>query len=215
MLHDDDDFLDAADQVHGAAHALDQLAGDHPVGHIAVLSHLHGAHDGEVDMAAADHAERIRRVEIARGRQLGDGLLAGIDEIGIFVALVGERAEAEHAVLRLQLHAHPGRDVVRHQGRNTDAEIDVEAVLQFLGGAFGHLVAGPGHDRSSQARLRTVRCSMYLIAFGTWIRRWTKMPGVMMWSGLILPGSTRFSTSATVTLPAVAITGLKLRAVLR
>src|SRR5579862_8714909 len=36
----------------------------------------------------------------------------------------------------------------------------------------------------------------------------------MMWSGLILPGSTRFSTSATVTLPAVAIGGLKFRAVL-
>src|SRR5580704_5107668 len=215
MLHHHDDLLDATDQIHGTAHALDQLAGDHPVGDVAILRHLHGAEDGEIDMAAADHAERIRRVEIARGRQLGDGLLAGIDEVGVLLALVRERTGAEHAVLRLQLHADAAGDVVRHQGRNADAEIDVEAVLQLLGGAFGHLVAGPGHDRSSQARLRTVRCSMYLIAFGTWIMRWTKMPGVMMWSGLILPGSTRFSTSATVTLPAVAITGLKLRAVLR
>src|SRR5580692_12537530 len=186
-------------------------------------------------MAAADHAERVRRVEIARGRQLGDGLLAGIDEVGVLLALERERAGAEHAVLRLQLHIDAVRDVVRHQGRNTDAEIDVKTVLQFLGGAFGHLVAGPGHDRSfrsspspacgggvggglrpqrlrtpstltpsdfashsrcfasalftqrtaaegrlcpppqageeNYARLRTVRCSMYFTAFGTWIRR--------------------------------------------
>ena len=42
-----------------------------------------------------------------------------------------------------------------------------------------------------------------------------KMPGVTMWSGSISPGSTRFSTSATATGAAVAIIGLKLRAVFR
>ena len=41
------------------------------------------------------------------------------------------------------------------------------------------------------------------------------MPGVWMWSGSMSPGSTRCSTSAMVSLPAVAIIGLKLRAVLR
>ena len=41
------------------------------------------------------------------------------------------------------------------------------------------------------------------------------MPGVWMSSGSISPGSTRCSTSAIVSLPAVAIIGLKLRAVLR
>ena len=126
---------------------------------------------------------------------------------GILLALVGERAEAEHAVLALQLHAHAGRDVVRHQRRDADAEIDVEAVAQLLGGAFGHLIAGPGHQTSSLsaggrgfARLRTVRCSMRFSALGTCMMRWTNTPGVMMWSPSISPGSTRCSTSATVTL---------------
>ena len=63
MLHHDDDALDAGDEVHRAAHALDHLAGDHPVGEVAVLRHLHRAENGEIDMAAADHREDCRRGE--------------------------------------------------------------------------------------------------------------------------------------------------------
>ena len=48
-----------------------------------------------------------------------------------------------------------------------------------------------------------------------WMIRCTKMPGVWMWSGSKLPAGTISSTSATVTRPAVAIIGLKFRAVLR
>src|SRR5262249_38482096 len=117
--------------------------------------------------------------EIARGRDLGDGLLAGIDEVGVLFALVGEGPKAEHAVLALQLHAHALRDVVRHQRGNTDAEIDAEAVAQLPGGALGHLIASPGHQTSSPVPagaalpLRTVRCSMCLTASGTCTSRFT------------------------------------------
>ncbi len=45
--------------------------------------------------------------------------------------------------------------------------------------------------------------------------RFTKMPGVWMWSGSISPGRTRCSTCATVTFAAVAMIGLKFRAVFR
>src|ERR1043166_5948612 len=147
VLHHHDHLLDAGDEVHGAAHAFDHLARDHPVGEVAVLGHLHGAEDRQVDVAAADHREAVGAGEIARGRQLGDGLFAGVDQVRVLLALERERTGAEHAVLALQLHAHAGRDVVRHQGRNADAEIDVETVAQFLGGALGHLLAGPGHMR--------------------------------------------------------------------
>src|SRR5262249_34135235 len=132
---------------------------------------------------AADHREAVGGGEIARGGEFGDGLLARVDEVGVLLALVGERAKAEHAVLALQLHAHALRNVIRHQRRDTDAEIDVEAVAQLLRGPFGHLLAGPGHQTSPPApaaagRLRTVRCSMCLTAFGTWIIRCTNTPGV-------------------------------------
>jgi hypothetical protein len=49
------------DEIHRPAHPLDHLAGDHPVGEIAVLAHLHRAEDGEIDVAAADHARSSRR----------------------------------------------------------------------------------------------------------------------------------------------------------
>ena len=41
-----------------------------------------------------------------------DGLLAGVDEVGIDLALGRERAHAEHAVLALQRHVHALGDVV-------------------------------------------------------------------------------------------------------
>ena len=83
---------------------------------------------------------------------------------------IGERPHAEHAVLALQLHAHALGNVVRHQRRNADAEIDVKAVAQLLGGARGHLVAGPGHQTSPRSARRracaSVRCSMRFCGVG-------------------------------------------------
>ena len=57
VLHGDDDLLGAGKQVLGAAHAGHHLAGDDPVGQVALLVHLQGAQDGGVDVAAADQAE--------------------------------------------------------------------------------------------------------------------------------------------------------------
>src|SRR5437764_13844258 len=100
-------------------------------------------------MAGAAHGEAVCGREISGGRDLGDRLLAGIDEIGILLAFVRERTEPKHAIFALQLHAHPPRDVVRNQRRDADTEIDVEAVAQLLGGALGHLLACPGPHTSA------------------------------------------------------------------
>jgi hypothetical protein len=53
-----------------------------------------------------------------------------------------------------------GRDEVGHQRGQADAEVDVEAVLQFLGGARGHLVVGPGHGQLLSGSAWVVRFSM-------------------------------------------------------
>ena len=82
---------------------------------------------------------------IQLARQFGDGLLAGVNEVGILLALIGKRAHAEHAVLALKLNVDAVGDEIRHQRRNADAEIDVIAVAQFPGGARRHLFAGPSH----------------------------------------------------------------------
>src|SRR5665647_1894370 len=55
VLHHHHHLLDAGDQVHGTAHALHHLAVDHPIGEIAVLRHLHGAEDCDVDTVSYTH----------------------------------------------------------------------------------------------------------------------------------------------------------------
>ena len=92
-------------------------------------------------MPAPDHAERLRAVEIARRRQLGDRLLAGIDQVRVLFSLERERAHSQHSVLALQLNRDPRRNEVRDQGRDADAEIDVEAVLELRRRAARHVVA--------------------------------------------------------------------------
>jgi hypothetical protein len=92
-------------------------------------------------------------------------MLAGVDQVGVLLALERERAGAEHAVLGLQLHLDAVGDVVGDQGGDADAEIDGEAVFQFAGGAHRHLVAAPGHYAGSlvgSGRGRVVTRSMGL-----------------------------------------------------
>ena len=57
-------FLAPATRIHGAAHALHHLAGDHPVREIALLVDLQRAEDREVDVAAAHHRERVGAAEV-------------------------------------------------------------------------------------------------------------------------------------------------------
>ena len=134
VLHQHDHALDAGHQVHRAAHALDHLAGDHPVGEVALLADLHGAEDREVDLAAADHREAVGGCrEDARAGQRGDGLFAGVDEVGVDLGVVREGADAQHAVLALQPDGDLRVDEVGHQRGHADAEVHVEAVAQFLG----------------------------------------------------------------------------------
>jgi hypothetical protein len=89
-------------QVHGPAHALDHLAGDHPVGEVASSRDLHRAKDRGVDLAGADHAETRARVEEAGSRADGCALLARVDQVRILVPVQGLRTGAEDAVLGLQ-----------------------------------------------------------------------------------------------------------------
>src|SRR5260221_7194239 len=158
---------------------------------------------------------------MAGARQFADGLLTGVDQVGVFFAFIGERAHAEHAVLALKVHVDAVGNVVRDQRRNTDAEVDVVAVAQLFRGTRCHLFTGPGHGaillsvRYAAGRGRVLRNSMRFLALPTSMMRFTKIPGVWIWSGSISPAGTRCSTSATVIFAAVAIIGLKLRAVLR
>jgi hypothetical protein len=135
VFHGDDHTPRARHQIHRAAHALDHLAGDHPVGQRAFLIHFHRAQDAQVDVAATDHGERVGGGEERRARQSGDRLLAGVDEVGVHLGIPWPGAYAEHPILRLQNHLDAGRNVVGYQRRQSNPQIDVIAVAQLAGHA--------------------------------------------------------------------------------
>ncbi len=112
MVHDYDHAANACNQIHRAAHAFDQLAGDHPVGEVAVFSNFHRAKDRHGDFATADHCEAVRGAEIAGAVQFGNGLFTGVNQICVDFVLFRERAHAEHAVFGLQCYVHALGDVV-------------------------------------------------------------------------------------------------------
>src|SRR3546814_1235199 len=98
MAHHHHDPPHTGDEVHGSAQSLEHLARDGPVRHIPVPGNLHRAKDREIDMPTPDHRETVGRAEEARCRQRGDGLLAGIDQVGIDLVVIREGADAEQAI---------------------------------------------------------------------------------------------------------------------
>lgn len=136
MLHRHDDARrrGVRHQVHRAAEALD-AAGQHPVGEVAARGHLHGAEEGEVDAAGADHGEGFVGAEDAGARGERDGFLARVDEVGVFGAGGRVGPQAQDAVFGLQLDFHAGGDEGRGEHGHADAEVGVHAVGELAGGA--------------------------------------------------------------------------------
>ena len=81
VLHADDAVLRADTQIHRAAHAGHLLAGDDPVGEVALSVDLERAEEARVDMAAADQAEVGGGVDEAAAVGHGGGGAAGVDDV--------------------------------------------------------------------------------------------------------------------------------------
>jgi hypothetical protein len=79
-------------------------------------------------------------VEEAAACQQGDGLLAGIGEVIVFLTSGRRRAHAQDAVFRLQDHFAVLGDVVGHGRRLANAQVHVGAVMDVLRHAGGQLV---------------------------------------------------------------------------
>ena len=110
-------------------------------------------------------------------------------------ALFGDRASADQSVLGLEEDLHAGGDIVRDQGRDPDAEVDQH----------------PGAELLRYASRDDFLCVHGLHPLVT--RKSTNGAGVTTWSGEIRPVGTILSAVTMVVLPAIAMMGLKLRAV--
>jgi hypothetical protein len=157
VLRGDDDVSRARDEIHCASHPLHHLSRNGPIREIAVAGDLHRSQDAHIHMPAADHGESlIAREETGTGKS-GHGLLAGIDQVGIFLIGRWRRADSEQAILRLQNDLHPLRHVGCNHGGKADAEVDIETVPQFPGNSpcnqlFGVQISIPRTSLLLEAR---------------------------------------------------------------
>ena len=101
-----------------------------------MLINLERAEHGHVDVAAAHHRERVGAAAVRRAWQLGDDLLARVDEVRIDLRLERVRAHAEHPVLRMQRDVDARRHEVGDERGHADAEVDVIAILQLTSDAL-------------------------------------------------------------------------------
>src|SRR6202042_653828 len=76
----------AGHQVHRAAHALDDLARDRPVGEVAAGRYLHPAENPGPDGTGTVYPGRRPGVEAAAAWRDRDGLLPGVDQVGVLLA---------------------------------------------------------------------------------------------------------------------------------
>ena len=141
---------------------LGVLLGDHRIARV-IASYV-----GENKEFARQFLSGELEVELTPQGTLAERLRAGGAGIPAFYTPTGVgtmvaeggipvRYDAEDAVLRLQHDLDVVRHVVRHEGRQADAEVDVGAVGQLGCGARRHLLAGQGHLRPPCSR-RCCRC---------------------------------------------------------
>lgn len=156
--HGDDDLglLGVGNEVHGSAHTLD-LTGKHEVGEIwikglvnivhyefvvkgaeltSVLADLESTKHGQVNAARADHTETLVGTENRSTATQGDGLLAGVDQVGVLLTGLGVATQTQDTVLGLEDDLNTLLDVGGSNQGHSDTKVDVHAVLEFLGGTL-------------------------------------------------------------------------------
>src|SRR4029077_6854134 len=137
VLHSGDHALRSGHQIHRTAHALEHFPGDGPVGEVPLFIHLERTEYGDVDVSAADHAERFRTRKIRTAGNLRDGFFSRIDQVRVLFTLVRIRSNAEHAVFGLRADFSAGRQIVWDKCGQADAEVHVVAVAQLARHAAG------------------------------------------------------------------------------
>src|SRR3954469_11439662 len=196
-----EDATGADGEVHRAAHGgRVVLVVGRPVGEVAVRTDLESAEHRDVQVSAAHDHERVGVVEVRAAGQQRDRFLAGVDELGVLLPRYWCRADAEDPVLAVVDHLAVLGHEVRHQGRQTDAQVDVGPVGDVLGRPSGHVGAAQALDghRASPRSTQTTRS--------------TNTPGVTTTSGSSSPSSTNWRTCTTVSAAAEAMVGPKFRA---
>merc|ERR1712070_23272 len=130
-----------SNEIHCATHALEDFAGDHVVSQVAVRAHLKRAEHADVDVTTADHTEGFTAVEDASAGDESDGLLAGVEDVGVDLFLGRVRAHTEDAVLRLDPHIGVRWEEGWCESWHANTKVNVVARLKFLSSTLRDTVA--------------------------------------------------------------------------
>ena len=115
----------------GAAHTSSGLAGDHPVGQVALSVNLVCAQNGSINVATADKAEGTEAVEAGAANAQNRGLTASVYHVGICIlALLGSASQTNNTILGVNPNVHTLGQVVQALGGHTDAQVYNVAVLE-------------------------------------------------------------------------------------
>ena len=115
-------------KIHGSTHSVDLLTRNHPVSQVSLLAHLERAKNGPIQVTAANHSKRGGRIKGGPTRIQRYGLFAGVDQVVIHLLIGGIRPHTENAVLRMETNSTLGFQVIGHQSRDTDTQVDIAVV---------------------------------------------------------------------------------------
>src|SRR5215216_2481834 len=201
------------EQVHRPAYPQDRLAGDGPVGYASQPVHLKHAEHGDGDVSAPDHGERLGTREVGGADVLRDWQLPGVNQLQVHLLGLRSGAGTDHAVLSMQEYLDAFGHVIGHERREADAEVDHIPRLQVLSHAAGDVVRDcaqvyppPAWSSNGPSSIPSLTSALTRSSTYGW--------GVTTCSGSKVPASTILSASAMTTSAAVAMSGLKFRAVL-
>ena len=207
VLHHHPEPFRADCEIHRATDLLDRFIGRaRPVGDVAILGHLECAQHAEIQMPAARDGKTVGVMHIAAAGAQRHMRRAGVDQEWIDLVRRRRGPDADHAVLGMEDHLAIDRHEVGDVRRNADAEIDQPAFGYIASRTLGNAVA------IERGKFK-VRHALFLQ--GTCSTRSTKMPGVTTLSGEISPSSATLRVIAMVSVAAIAITGLRFRALSR
>lgn len=102
----------------------------------SVLADLKSTKHSQVNAARPDHTETLVGTEDGSTATQGDGLLAGVDQVGILLTGLGVATQTQDTVLGLEDDLNTLLDVGGSNQGHSDTKVDVHAVLEFLGGTL-------------------------------------------------------------------------------
>ena len=96
-------------------------------------------------MSAANHAETISAGKKRVASNSSDSLLSSVDEVGIDFAVDRKFAHSKQTIFGLKPDRHVLWNIIGDKRWNTDAEVDIKAILQFKRGTLSELIAIERH----------------------------------------------------------------------